>query len=150
MQVSDETEDSKLSDLDETEELSTSVLFKNPQKCVFVVNYQAVMDVMHKIIESGQNVAKIKGYPSILANDVFREYTKSKNIDIFEGIVGEKERKNHLRYNVGTFNKCLKRLEDARVRKGKPQNIRIVTSCYVYIQCVGERLRFKHIRTQNL
>ncbi|ELP86362.1 hypothetical protein EIN_296820 [Entamoeba invadens IP1] len=128
-------------DIDETEELSTSVLFKNPQKCVFSVNYNLVIEVMKNIIDNGKNVARIKGFPSILAVDVFKEYTKMKNINIYDGIKGEKERKNHLRYNVGSFNKCLKKLEDARVKKGLPETIRVVTSCYVYIQCIGDQFR---------
>ncbi|EKE37710.1 hypothetical protein ENUP19_0317G0080 [Entamoeba nuttalli] len=144
-----EHSEEKKVDLEETEELSTSVLFKNPQKCVFDVNYNLVIDVMKKIIEQGKSVARIKGFPSILAVDVFKEYTRLKGINIYDGIKGEKERKNHLRYNVGSFNKCLKKLEDARLKKGFPETIRVVTSCYVYIQCIGDQFKVKPSNSTN-
>ena len=66
------------------------------------------------------------------------EYVKVRNIDLYEGIEGENERKNHLRYNVGSFNKCLRKLESNRMKQGFGECLRIITSCNVYIQCIGK------------
>ena len=122
------------------DEISTNVLFKNPQKFAFTVNYQGVVNVVKDMLEKGTDVARIKGYPSILAGDVFKEYIKVYKINLFDDVDGDNEKKNHLRYTVGSFNKCLKTLEQNRMRHGFTEYLRIITSCYVYIQCVADEL----------
>ena len=121
--------------------LSTSLLFKNPQRFVFDVHYDTVIEIIHRLISEGEEISKIKGYPSILAVDVFKEYVKARGINLYEGIRGETERKNHLRYHVGSFNKCLRKLEENRVKQGYPECLRYITSCHVYIQYVGNDIK---------
>ncbi|KAL7716643.1 hypothetical protein QTN25_005938 [Entamoeba marina] len=120
--------------VDNETECSTHVLFKKKQKTNFVVKYQGVIDVILRVLTTTEYTPKIKGYPSVLAADVFKYYMEDAKIDLLSGITNEKEKKNMLRYCVGCFNKCLKRLEDARARKGFSPKINIITSCYVYIQ----------------
>ena len=128
---------------DNPDEVNTAALFKKPQTSNFNVRYDWVVNIVKNMIKRNAAVPRIKGFPSVLAADVFKEYISSytpEQINLttddasFLKLGSDDSSKNHMRCSVGSFNRCIKKLSEVRNRRGMPCSLNVVTSCYVYIQ----------------
>ncbi|EKE38341.1 hypothetical protein ENUP19_0297G0036 [Entamoeba nuttalli] len=106
-------------------------------KLRFTVRYDLLLTIFCDKLEKREDVKILKGYPSIRSSILFTDYCKAIGVKFPSCIRNENQKKCFVRINVGNFNKCITKLETARISGGFQRNLLVIKDRYPHVQYVA-------------
>ncbi|EDR26080.1 hypothetical protein EDI_023430 [Entamoeba dispar SAW760] len=106
-------------------------------KLRFTVRYDLLLTIFCDKLEKREDVKILKGYPSIRSSILFTDYCKAIGVKFPSCIRNENQKKCFVRINVGNFNKCITKLESARISDGYQRNLLVIKDRYPHVQYVA-------------